>query len=677
MLKKNLLCGLVIIFIILLCGCEDDELGVYTLCSYEDNWKGNVWVSASYDPYYDFWNAMTSGTDPDCADPAKSRRYRNSEVVIQSIIPVPGDSRKCWDDFDLVFFYGHHNTIVPPHPHHTFNYSNYSGGVWVPHSGFLDDIGWGHTTPYDYYPTRPITNANVHPAAVTYLHNKYTSSLLGGAFDYGGGSRPWHEHWHDPVQYFSYGELGDLDVEWVILHGCQAVITANEDGTYNDLALRSFCPVSGKYHIIMGHYISYTTNYLKPLASFAYDLLAGVPIQRAYFDTDPKHNTSAIAAEKSPFPGWAASTMENDQWMNAMVDNEDACVFTMRWILPADGVFMGSPAAGPKQEPNDEKALDLGDIKIDSPEARSLLKTDSIKMRKFKTNYIPPGELPLLRLESVDDDICKKRLLAISGKFLPKKIGKRKIKRSAGTLAFKTKNASGWIGSKSGSYKLTRTRNSIVAPTKINHFKEVVQKALHYVGKNRLVELTDGEKMDITFVSAVKNALSVVEGKSEGKGTDKFEDTKKYKLVEEFKSDHYVGFGRRFNGVPIVGSELVIRLDGNGDVVMVRKNWRKIVEVEKRKASIGSRSILSIKELIIKNPDFLTQYKGKDVFTPGDIQIVNMECGYMEAPANYKQESFRPGLVVGFRVGKDDENYSQLAISLEENVGIEKLWGKK
>jgi hypothetical protein len=126
----------------------------------------------------------------------------------------------------------------------------------------LDDIGWGHLTPYDYYPTRPIANADVHPAAVTYLYNEYTSSLLGGSYDYDGGNRPWQQRWNDPIQYFSYGELGDLDLEWLILHGCQAVITANEDGTYNNLAVRCFCPVSGRYHI-MGHYISYSISSMK------------------------------------------------------------------------------------------------------------------------------------------------------------------------------------------------------------------------------------------------------------------------------------------------------------------------------------------------------------------------------------------------------------------------------
>jgi hypothetical protein len=686
MLKRCYLCGLVILFIILFSGCDEDELGVYTLCSYQSNWKGNVCLTPSDDPYHDFWDIMTSGTDPDCANPTTSRRYLNPEVVIQTIIPVPGDPRKCWDDFDLVFFYGHHNTIVPPHPHDLFDYYNYEGGSWVDKSGYLDDIDWGHTAPYDYYPTRPITNANISPAAVTYLYNRYTSSLLGGAYDYGGGTRSWQEHWNDPVQTFSYGELGDLDLEWLILYGCQAVITANEDGSYNNLALRCFCPVSGRYHIIMGHYISYYTSYLKPLGGFASDLLNKVPIQCAYFDTDPIYNTSAIAAEKYPFPGWAASTMTNDKWRDPMGDNEDACVFTQRWIVPlgAEAFHVGAaPASQFNQgrESQDEKVLDMTKIKIDSPKIRTLLKSDYIKLRNPKTDYIPSGELPVLKLDSVNDDLCQNRLLDAAGKFLQEKNSKRKIKPSGGTFALETKNASCWINRSSVSYKLTRTSNCMVVPTKISHSEEAIQKALRYVGENQLVELIDGEEMDILFVSVVKNALSVVKSKINGKrkqkDTDRFEDPEKYKLVEEYKSDYYVGFGRRFKGVPIVGSELVIRLEGSGEAAMIRKNWRKVIEVEKTRAVIGEKSLRSIQELIIKNPGFCARYqKEKQPVSPEDIHILNTQCGYMEAPVNYSQESLRPGAVVLFKIEKNAEGYSQLVISLEENVDIDKLWGK-
>jgi hypothetical protein len=72
---------------------------------------------------------------------------------------------------------------------------------------------------------------------------------------------------------------------------------------------------------------------MRPLASFAYDLLANVPIQTAYFDTDPSLNTSAIAAETPPF-SWANSTMVNDKWGHPMKDYPGTDTFSQRWIVP-------------------------------------------------------------------------------------------------------------------------------------------------------------------------------------------------------------------------------------------------------------------------------------------------------------------------------------------------------
>jgi hypothetical protein len=50
----------------------------------------------------------------------------------------------------------------------------------------------------------------------------------------------------------------------------------------------------------------------------------------------------------------------------------------------------------------------------------------------------------------------------------------------------------------------------------------------------------------------------------------------------------------------------------------------------------------------------------------------------MEAPVNYSQISLRPGCIVSFKIGeKRDEAYPQMIISLEDNIEIETLLGKK
>lgn len=323
-------------------------------------------------------------------------------------------------------------------------------------------------------------------------------------------------------------------------------------------------------------------------------------------------------------------------------------------------IFSAGYTQGNKpQKPQEKDMLNLTKIKIESTDARTLLKSDSILVRKRKTDYEPKGELPVLKLETINDDICRQRLLKVVQKHSQKDVTGREMKNMGDIFVIGLDDVSYWISRASGAYKFTETKNSMATPTKVEHFKEAVQMALDYLGKNQLIELIDGEEIDILFVSAVKNALTIVD---------------EIKPQEEFISDYYVGFGRRFKGVPIIGSRLVIRLNGNGDIVMVQKTWRQIVEVSTEKAVISRKSI---QEIITKDPIFYERH-GKDRISPKEITIIDKQCGYMEAPVNYDQEYLRPGCNVSYRIGKSaDETYPQIIIPLEDGGNIQKLWGRK
>jgi hypothetical protein len=330
------------------------ELGVYSLSSYENNWKGNVSIGKVFDPYYAFWSVMANPGYVNHCNLQHSKRYMNKEVNVRTVLVLEGDNYKSWDEFDLVFFYGHNNTIPAPHPdddYNLFEFKIYVNGTWQDYEkngvkGINQaKVGWGTMdAPFDYWTYRPITYADLWPGAVTYLHNEYTSCVLGYPYDYGGGFidpyGAYREHWYDTPKGWDNERLGEIDLEWLILHGCQAVITCNENGTKSlDLALRIFRPIHGRYHIVMGHYCSYSTLYLKPLDQFAYDLIvgkSGVPIQTAYFDTDPDGNTSAFAAEsdKGPFY-WSNSVISQDRWLNPMPDYPETQRFSQRWVVPS------------------------------------------------------------------------------------------------------------------------------------------------------------------------------------------------------------------------------------------------------------------------------------------------------------------------------------------------------
>jgi hypothetical protein len=313
------------------------KLGVYSLWEYENGWKNRVDVYSSLDPYYDFWDFMVNGQGGYSIDKNASARFLNQEVTIKTVIPIPGDNLKSWDDFDMVFFYGHNNTIIAQQDDDFHCYVN-KQGTWTEEAP-CDN--WGSLNmPFDYYASGSITNAGIFPGAVTYLYHEYTASLLGDPYDYGGGepegsSQYYKVHWFDNPGTIKYGKLGSINLKWLILHGCQAVITSYASGNYWPLAYKALSEIHGGYHIILGHYHSFSTDYLKPLKPFGFDMICGVPIQTAYFDTDPISNTSAIAAENTPF-NWTTSTMVNDTWQSPMNVPAPTSTFSQRWIVYKD-----------------------------------------------------------------------------------------------------------------------------------------------------------------------------------------------------------------------------------------------------------------------------------------------------------------------------------------------------
>ena len=312
----------------------------------------------------------------------------------------------------------------------------------------------------------------------------------------------------------------------------------------------------------------------------------------------------------------------------------------------------------PVDEKMTEQLLDLAVIKIQSPVARELLKSDTVRVREPHTTYIPRGTLPVLKLEKPTEQQCKERLEKILNLHGGRKPGR--INKLAGTLATRLTDASCWVHPASGGYKFTVTRNTTTKPTQLKDLKEAVQKCLDHIAKNKLVELTKDEELDIVTVSAVHNVLSDVKSPEQPR--------------EEFVSDYYVSFGRRFRGIPIVCSHLTLRIDGDGEVVMVNSNWRRIMAVEEEKAIITKKSL---RELIFNNPKFRETFGSQKVH-PEDINISQTRAGYVEAPFSYVQESLRPGCLVSFWVGKNrDEMDAQLLLPLEEQVSLELLLGMR
>jgi len=305
------------------------------------------------------------------------------------------------------------------------------------------------------------------------------------------------------------------------------------------------------------------------------------------------------------------------------------------------------------EPPPEDDLLDLGRVPVRDPAAQDLIGADSIRVRRPDTPYQPSGVLPVLEFEGVTDLDCRDLLDRLVKQYTLE----GQVVHMPDILAFQGPDVALWVSRASGAFKLTRTRHSMATTASIDAH-EALQIALEHVAEEQLVQLADGEELDVLFVSAVMNAVG-------------YEDDVP---VDAFLSDHYVGFGRRYRGVPVVGSQLVLRLDGQGDVAMIHKVWRRVQQFDTAEARVTRTPL---EELIVTAPEFQERLSGTRV-AAGDIHIVERRCGYLEAPVDSLQRELRPGCEVAFRVGDGgDEGLAQMVVSLEDGVTRDRLLGAR
>jgi hypothetical protein len=300
--------------------------------------------------------------------------------------------------------------------------------------------------------------------------------------------------------------------------------------------------------------------------------------------------------------------------------------------------------------------LNLAITKVKSKSAQTLLGSDSIPVRNRNTTYMPSGEVQVLLLERPDESAIRLQLERVIDRHSPQLDRKVKLTRRKDILVAEAAEHHYWASLNSGAYKFTDSKDSMVNRSRLSDFKEAVQVALHFIAEKKVVDLTEGETLDIIFVSAVKNALTEF-GKAEP--------------LEEFLSDYYIIFGRRYRGIPVIGSRIMVRLKSDGKIAALERSWRPIESVSDKPARISKKPLQA---LIAQDPKF-KQYSKKPV-NPEDIAVIRRRCGYLEAPVSYQQAALRPGCIVSFRIGDQyAESYPQIIVPLEEGVRGEELWG--
>lgn len=296
---------------------------------------------------------------------------------------------------------------------------------------------------------------------------------------------------------------------------------------------------------------------------------------------------------------------------------------------------------------------------IHDSHVRQMLHADHINVRQRNPSYMPAGPLPVLTLESVDDSLCKKRMDDLVRKYSRASDPFGGVHQMAGLYTAKSSASALWVDRGSGAYKYTNWQHSMSLPqVRIADASAAVELALVQVRQNKLITLSPGESLDVLFVSTVRGR-TVTTANSEPRNLVTY--------------DYYVGLGRLYEGVPVIGSRLVIRFDGNGNVAMVERRWRQIVRKSPETAT-PTRSPL--REVLTRN--LMEKEHYRDTSLSAGVTIDGEQCGYMEAPLGYTQSTLKPGCVVTFFVGKQrPEMLPQAIIPLEEGATLETLWGKK
>jgi hypothetical protein len=259
--------------------------------------------------------------------------------------------------------------------------------------------------------------------------------------------------------------------------------------------------------------------------------------------------------------------------------------------------------------------IDLAVYKIKEKEVQNMLRADAISIRT--NNYmLSTQEMPLLRLHEIDEKQIYSRLENLVRRFSQERLSREEVQDLSDILTTTKESKVYWINRASGSYAFCENKEIMSIPTTISDHREAADIALKYVVEKNLVDLGPHESLDVEFVSTVMNAAV--------KNND-------MEPMMQYASDYFVGFGRRYLGVPVVGSRLVLRIGDSGRLFGVQKTWRPI---------IAEGDLVSIDYSLLT--DWLHAHEK-------NIEILATSCGYIEGPVKNQQKMMGPGCIVNYR----------------------------
>jgi hypothetical protein len=276
-----------------------------------------------------------------------------------------------------------------------------------------------------------------------------------------------------------------------------------------------------------------------------------------------------------------------------------------------------------QQEIIEEADLAAISYSLTSESARELVGADSIEKRP--QSFGISGPMTELVFREYSDAEAETRLSKMAALFIGAET-KAEIVDNGSSMALPLEKGFAYVSKSSGAFAVG-IHDTEMEPIVVENAEEAVNLALEQIANLDILDLAIDESLDVIAISSTHYAgwheneqgetvplyLSV-EGSSEP--------------VTEFKSSYKVVFGRRYRGVPIIDSKLVVRLDHKGRLASFKRRWRDIDE----EMSNASKPV----ELLSDSEILASQTLANEE----DFELDGVQCGYVEASASgYAQSS--------------------------------------
>jgi len=264
-------------------------------------------------------------------------------------------------------------------------------------------------------------------------------------------------------------------------------------------------------------------------------------------------------------------------------------------------------------ESDTENEFDSIQYNLVSPDNQKLVGGSTIP-RRADSFQIAQKRVPRILFASYLDEEVKNRLRLGTRRILGIKKAYSDVIDNGSVFSLDLNQGTAWCARGTGALAV-KIHGYKVGPTEVQNAEDAVNRALDQVAKSGLLTLAEDETLDVISIQSTHHAgWFNVFGKPE---PVYFGDVQTGERMTHFKSEYTVNFGRRFNGIPIIGPTLTVRLDANGRMAAFIKGWRNIVEV--------------VNEPIELLSDQAIQNK-KDINLVNNLVFKSVICGYVEAP---------------------------------------------